>query len=59
LPVLRHWIKPLMLRRTKAAVAPELPPKQEQVLTIDLGAKHRKIYDTVTVHVGRCWPVPG
>jgi superfamily II DNA or RNA helicase len=46
LPVLRRRIKPLMLRRTKAAVAPELPPKQEQVLTVDLGAKHRKIYDT-------------
>ena len=46
LPVLRRRIKPLMLRRTKAQVAPELPPKQEQVLTVDLGAKHRKIYDT-------------
>ena len=46
LPVLRRRIKPLMLRRTKAQVAPELPPKQEQVLTVDLGAKHHKIYDT-------------
>jgi superfamily II DNA or RNA helicase len=46
LPVLRRRIKPLMLRRTKAQVAPELPPKQEQVLAVDLGAKHRKIYDT-------------
>ena len=46
LPVLRRRIKPLMLRRTKAQVAPELPPKQEQVLTVDLGAKHRKIYDS-------------
>ena len=46
LPVLRRRIKPVMLRRTKAAVAAELPPKQEQVLTIDLGARHRKIYDT-------------
>ena len=46
LPVLRRRIKPLMLRRTKAQVAPELPPKQEQVLTVDLGARHRKIYDT-------------
>jgi SNF2 family DNA or RNA helicase len=46
MPVLRRRIKPLMLRRTKAQVAPELPPKQEQVLTVDLGAKHRKIYDT-------------
>jgi SNF2 family DNA or RNA helicase len=46
LPVLRRRIKPVMLRRTKAAVETELPPKQEQVLTIGLGAKHRKIYDT-------------
>jgi superfamily II DNA or RNA helicase len=46
LAILRGRIKPVMLRRTKAAVAAELPPKQEQVLTIDLGAKHRKIYDT-------------
>jgi superfamily II DNA or RNA helicase len=46
LPVLRRRIRPVMLRRTKAQVAPELPPKQEQVLALDLGAKHRKIYDT-------------
>lgn len=46
LPVLRRRIKPVMLRRTKTQVAGELPPKQEQVLTVDLGAKHRKIYDT-------------
>lgn len=46
LPVLRRRIKPVMLRRTKAQVASELPPKHEQVLNIDLGAKHRKIYDT-------------
>jgi superfamily II DNA or RNA helicase len=46
LPVLRRRIKPVMLRRTKGQVATELPPKQEQVLTLDLSAKHRKIYDT-------------
>lgn len=46
LPVLRRRIKPVMLRRTKTHVIAELPPKQEQVMTIDLGAKHRKIYDT-------------
>jgi SNF2 family DNA or RNA helicase len=34
------------LRRTKSQVATELPPKQEQIMTLDLGAKHRKIYDT-------------
>ncbi|CAN5557309.1 DEAD/DEAH box helicase [soil metagenome] len=46
LPVLRRRIKPVMLRRNKSQVAADLPPKQEQVLTIDLTAKHRKIYDT-------------
>ncbi|MGH3643247.1 MAG: SNF2-related protein, partial [Mycobacterium sp.] len=46
LSVLRRRIKPVMLRRTKGQVAGELPPKQEQVLLLDLGAKHRRIYDT-------------
>jgi superfamily II DNA or RNA helicase len=46
LPVLRRRIKPVMLRRTKSQVVTELPPKQEQVLSIGLNAKHRKIYDT-------------
>jgi superfamily II DNA or RNA helicase len=45
LPVLRRRIRPVMLRRTKSEVATELPPKHEQVLTLDLSAKHRKIYD--------------
>ncbi|EMY34811.1 DNA/RNA helicase [Arthrobacter crystallopoietes BAB-32] len=43
---LRRRIRPLMLRRTKEAVATDLPPKQEQVLEVELSAKHRKIYDT-------------
>lgn len=46
LPVLRRRIKPVLLRRTKSQVVRELPPKSEQVLTIGLSAKHRKIYDT-------------
>ena len=43
---LRRRIKPLMLRRTKEAVASDLPAKQEQVLEVDLTPKHRKIYET-------------
>ncbi|MCC3299637.1 DEAD/DEAH box helicase [Arthrobacter caoxuetaonis] len=43
---LRRRIKPLMLRRTKEAVASDLPAKQEQVLEVDLSPKHRKIYET-------------
>ncbi|GAA3522450.1 DEAD/DEAH box helicase [Nocardioides daeguensis] len=42
----RARIKPFLLRRTKELVADDLPPKQEQVLEVDLGAAHRKIYDT-------------
>lgn len=43
---LRQRIAPFMLRRTKAAVASDLPPKQEQVLSVDLEPAHRKVYDT-------------
>lgn len=38
-------IRPLILRRTKAAVASELPPKQEQVVPVELTPAHRRIYD--------------
>ncbi|MGX1702509.1 DEAD/DEAH box helicase [Microbacterium sp. NPDC055357] len=44
---LRRRIRPLVLRRTKDLVAPELPPKQEQELRIELNAAHRALYDTV------------
>ncbi|MUN07785.1 hypothetical protein GLX25_11760 [Agromyces luteolus] len=44
---LRRRIRPLVLRRTKEAVAPELPPKQEQVLEVDLAPEHRRLYDVV------------
>ncbi len=44
LAILRRRIRPFMLRRTKADVAPELPPKQEQTLHIELSAAHRRIY---------------
>lgn len=42
---LRRRIRPLMMRRTKEAVASDLPPKQEQVLEVELGPEHRRIYD--------------
>ncbi|MBB2893323.1 DEAD/DEAH box helicase [Flexivirga oryzae] len=42
---LRRRIRPLMLRRTKEQVASDLPPKQVQVQTVELGAKHRQTYD--------------
>jgi superfamily II DNA or RNA helicase len=42
---LRRRIRPLVRRRTKEQVAPELPPKQEQELTVELDARHRRIYE--------------
>jgi SNF2 family DNA or RNA helicase len=41
---LRRRIKPLIKRRTKEQVAADLPPKQEQVLEVQLSPKHRTIY---------------
>jgi len=46
LTTLRSRIRPVVLRRTKEAVASDLPPKQEQVLEVTLSPKHRRIYDT-------------
>jgi superfamily II DNA or RNA helicase len=43
---LRQRIRPLVKRRTKELVAAELPAKQEQVLTVKLAPRHRKLYDT-------------
>ena len=43
---LRRRIRPLMMRRTKDLVAPELPAKQEQVLQVELAPRHRALYDT-------------
>ncbi|AXH95446.1 DEAD/DEAH box helicase [Ornithinimicrobium avium] len=46
LGTLRRRIRPLMLRRTKEAVARDLPPKIEQVVRVPLNPSHRRIYDT-------------
>lgn len=43
---LRRRIRPLMLRRTKEEVAKDLPPKQEQVIELELNPQHRKVYET-------------
>ena len=42
---LRTRMRPYVLRRTKEQVAPELPPLEEQVLSIELAPDHRAIYD--------------
>ncbi|MYR07730.1 DEAD/DEAH box helicase family protein [Gordonia sp. SID5947] len=41
---LRRRIQPVMLRRTKDQVVADLPAKQEQVLAVELTAKHEHIY---------------
>ncbi len=43
---LRRRIRPLLLRRTKEAVAADLPAKVEQVVSLELNPRHRKLYDT-------------
>jgi SNF2 family DNA or RNA helicase len=42
----RRRIRPFLLRRTKDLVAADLPPKQEQVVEVPLGTRHRRIYQT-------------
>ncbi|PPF82343.1 DNA/RNA helicase [Rathayibacter rathayi] len=42
---LRRRLRPFLLRRTKEAVAPELPEKQEQTLEVVLTPAHRVLYD--------------
>lgn len=44
---LKAKIRPLVLRRTKDAVATDLPPKQEQVVRIELSTKHRQAYEVL------------
>ncbi|MEV4735096.1 MULTISPECIES: DEAD/DEAH box helicase [unclassified Microbacterium] len=44
---LRRRIRPLVLRRTKDHVAADLPPKQEQLLEVELSSAHRSLYDVV------------
>ena len=47
LAALRRRIAPLVLRRTKEQVAPDLPDKTEQVLSIDLAPEHRRAYQAL------------
>jgi SNF2 family DNA or RNA helicase len=47
LVALRERIAPLVLRRTKEQVAPELPDKTEQVLAVELEPAHRRAYDAL------------
>jgi SNF2 family DNA or RNA helicase len=41
--------KPFMLRRTKAAVAPELPEKIEMIRYVELSGPQRDFYETIRI----------
>lgn len=43
---LRRRLRPVLMRRTKGDVAPELPDRQEQVRYVPLAPRHRRVYDT-------------
>ena len=44
---LRRRIRPYLLRRTKALVAADLPPRQEQDVRVELTSGHRAVYERV------------
>jgi SNF2 family DNA or RNA helicase len=44
---LRERIKPFVLRRKKREVAPELPPRTEAVMHVELDEAEREVYDTI------------
>jgi hypothetical protein len=44
---LRARIRPFVLRRLKREVAPELPPRTEAVLRVELDERERAVYDAV------------
>ncbi|MBA3817648.1 MAG: DEAD/DEAH box helicase [Deltaproteobacteria bacterium] len=49
LEALRDRVRPFILRRTKDAVAPELPPKTQLVRAIELSAPQRELYESIRV----------
>ncbi len=48
--LLRKLVYPFILRRTKAQVAPELPPRTERTLYVDLEPAQRKLYTRLRDH---------
>ena len=47
--VLSRALRPVILRRTKAQVATELPPRSEQTLEVELEPKQRAFYEQLRV----------
>jgi superfamily II DNA or RNA helicase len=50
---LRAKIRPFLLRRTKQEVLPELPPRTDMVLHVELDEAERSVYDAVRVATKR------
>jgi SNF2 family DNA or RNA helicase len=48
--LLARALRPLVLRRTKAEVAPELPARVEQTLMVELDDAERRRYDELRAH---------
>jgi superfamily II DNA or RNA helicase len=48
--LLAHSLRPFILRRTKAQVARELPPKTEQTIYCELEPTQRKLYNELRAH---------
>ena len=46
---LRARVRPFVLRRLKRDVAPELPPRTEVVLHVELATDERQVYDAIRV----------
>ncbi len=47
---LARALRPFILRRTKEAVAPELPPKHEETILCELEPKQKKLYQELRDH---------
>ncbi len=50
---LAERLQPLILRRSKSAVARDLPPKTEILHTVEIGKPQRDLYDTIRAAVDR------
>jgi superfamily II DNA or RNA helicase len=50
LAVLARALRPFILRRTKEQVAPELPPKHEEVIVCEMEPEQRRVYDELRTH---------
>jgi SNF2 family DNA or RNA helicase len=50
LALVTQAVKPLILRRTKAQVEPELPARTEQTIHCELDVPQRRFYDELRAH---------